>query len=44
MTTPRPYQAARSVPLALQELERCAGTQFDPLHEQRCVAFLQETR
>lgn len=26
----RPYRAARSVPEALAELRRCAGTQFDP--------------
>ena len=30
MTTDRPYRKARSVPDALRELQRCAGTQFDP--------------
>ncbi|HVB21959.1 MAG TPA: diguanylate cyclase [Ktedonobacteraceae bacterium] len=30
MLTEHPYQAARSVGDALDELERCAGTQFDP--------------
>ena len=30
MTTDRPYRQARSVPDALEELHRCAGTQFDP--------------
>jgi HD-GYP domain-containing protein (c-di-GMP phosphodiesterase class II) len=30
MTTDRPYRRAVSVPEALQELHRCAGTQFDP--------------
>jgi two-component system cell cycle response regulator len=30
MTFPRPYAAQRSVPEALAELRRCAGTQFDP--------------
>ncbi|MFZ1992889.1 MAG: diguanylate cyclase [Solirubrobacteraceae bacterium] len=30
MTADRCYQAARSVPEALAELRRCAGTQFDP--------------
>lgn len=30
MTTDRPYRAARSSAEALAELERCAGTHFDP--------------
>jgi diguanylate cyclase (GGDEF)-like protein len=30
MTSDRCYQAARSLPEALAELRRCAGTQFDP--------------
>jgi two-component system, cell cycle response regulator len=30
MTSPRPYSAARAPEQALAELERCAGTQFDP--------------
>ena len=30
MTADRPYRQARSVPDALEELRRCAGTQFDP--------------
>jgi HD-GYP domain-containing protein (c-di-GMP phosphodiesterase class II) len=30
MTTERPYRAARPVSEAVAELERCAGTQFDP--------------
>jgi HD-GYP domain-containing protein (c-di-GMP phosphodiesterase class II) len=30
MTTDRSYRAARSVDEALEELRRCAGTQFDP--------------
>jgi HD-GYP domain-containing protein (c-di-GMP phosphodiesterase class II) len=30
MTADRPYRQARSVPDALDELRRCAGTQFDP--------------
>ncbi len=41
MTTPRPYQAAQPVPTALRELERCAGTQFDPLLVQQCISSLQ---
>lgn len=30
MTSTRSYSRARPVPVALAELERCAGTQFDP--------------
>jgi putative nucleotidyltransferase with HDIG domain len=30
MTSRRPYRSARSAPEALDELERCAGSQFDP--------------
>jgi len=30
MTHARPYQSARSIEWALEELARCAGTQFDP--------------
>ena len=44
MTTARPYQPARSVSVAVQELERGAGTQFDPLLVQRCVVSLQGRR
>jgi HD-GYP domain-containing protein (c-di-GMP phosphodiesterase class II) len=31
MTAPRPYRAALTIGAALAELERCSGTQFDPL-------------
>jgi HD-GYP domain-containing protein (c-di-GMP phosphodiesterase class II) len=30
MTSDRPYRPARSVAQAVEELDRCAGTQFDP--------------
>ncbi len=30
ITTDRPYRAGRSAEEALEELRRCAGTQFDP--------------
>ena len=30
MTTPRPYAAQRTIPEAITELRRCAGSQFDP--------------
>jgi putative nucleotidyltransferase with HDIG domain len=36
MTTTRSYRAALSIPRAIDELERCAGSQFDP----RVVAAL----
>ncbi|MGZ3644549.1 MAG: HD-GYP domain-containing protein [Ktedonobacteraceae bacterium] len=43
MTTPRPYQQARPISAAIQELERCAGTQFDPLLVQQCSASLRSS-
>jgi HD-GYP domain-containing protein (c-di-GMP phosphodiesterase class II) len=30
MTSPRPYREQQSAKQALEELRRCAGTQFDP--------------
>jgi HD-GYP domain-containing protein (c-di-GMP phosphodiesterase class II) len=30
MTTDRPYQPARAASVAVEEINRCAGTQFDP--------------
>jgi HD-GYP domain-containing protein (c-di-GMP phosphodiesterase class II) len=30
LTSDRPYRAARTIPETIQELRRCAGTQFDP--------------
>ena len=30
MTTPRPYRSAVEFPEAIEEMRRCAGTQFDP--------------
>jgi len=30
MTTDRPYRKAMTTEAALAEIERCAGTQFDP--------------
>jgi HD-GYP domain-containing protein (c-di-GMP phosphodiesterase class II) len=38
MTTDRPYRRGRSAAEAMAELERCAGSQFDP----RVVATLGE--
>ncbi|GLW44577.1 metal-dependent phosphohydrolase [Streptomyces sp. NBRC 14336] len=37
MTSNRSYSRARPVPVALAELERCAGTQFDPRMVQALV-------
>jgi HD-GYP domain-containing protein (c-di-GMP phosphodiesterase class II) len=31
MTNERPYRAAMKIDLALAEIERCRGSQFDPL-------------
>ena len=31
MTSPRPHAAERGEEAALEELQRCAGTQFDPV-------------
>ena len=41
MISDRPYSAARSVADAVAELERCAGTQFDPAV---VAAFVAEVR
>jgi HD-GYP domain-containing protein (c-di-GMP phosphodiesterase class II) len=37
MTSHRPYQATLSIRDALDELGRCAGTQFDPLLTDSCI-------
>jgi HD-GYP domain-containing protein (c-di-GMP phosphodiesterase class II) len=40
MTSPRPYRRALTSARALHEIERCAGTQFDPqLAELFCDAW-----
>jgi putative nucleotidyltransferase with HDIG domain len=41
MTTNRSYRAARPVSEALEELQRCAGTQFDPQVVDALVAVAQ---
>lgn len=41
MTTPRPYARPISVPEALEELERCAGTQFDPVLVAAFTSFMR---
>lgn len=42
MTTTRSYRGARSVETALEELRRCAGSQFDPPFVAALVAAIQE--
>jgi diguanylate cyclase (GGDEF)-like protein/putative nucleotidyltransferase with HDIG domain len=44
ITSDRPYRAARSVDEAVEELQRCAGTQFDPVVIEALVAEINETR
>jgi hypothetical protein len=41
LTAERPYRAARSRAIALDELRRCAGTQFDPRVVAAFAAALQ---
>ena len=43
MTTTRPYRAKLTVAAALEELERHAGTQFDPSVARALVAHVRET-
>jgi hypothetical protein len=42
MTTTRSYRGARSTEAALEELIRCAGTQFDPAMVAAMVAAIEE--
>ena len=41
ITTVRPYKSARSVEWAIEELTRCAGTQFDPEIARLLVEMLE---
>jgi len=41
MTTPRPYARPLTVPEALEELDRCAGTQFDPVLVAAFTSFMR---
>ncbi|WP_313731989.1 bifunctional diguanylate cyclase/phosphohydrolase [Cohnella nanjingensis] len=41
MTTERPYQETKSFEEALHELERCSGTQFDPVLVQVFVPYMK---
>jgi two-component system cell cycle response regulator len=42
MTSTRPYRTAMTVEAALEELERCAGTQFDPTVARVLAAHVRE--
>ncbi len=42
MTLDRPYRAGMSFEAALQEVERCAGTQFDPELAKLFVSLIRE--
>jgi HD-GYP domain-containing protein (c-di-GMP phosphodiesterase class II) len=44
MTTDRPYRPARPWDKALAELDRCAGTQFDPAVVQALAAILAKSK
>jgi diguanylate cyclase (GGDEF)-like protein len=44
MITDRPYQLACSPAVALVELRRCAGSQFDPQVVESLIGLLQETQ
>jgi diguanylate cyclase (GGDEF)-like protein/putative nucleotidyltransferase with HDIG domain len=44
ITSDRPYRAARSHSDAIEELTRCAGTQFDPNVTQALIGFLYGQR
>jgi HD-GYP domain-containing protein (c-di-GMP phosphodiesterase class II) len=42
MTSPRPYRDPIGAAAALAELERCAGTQFDPVLAEACLEVWDE--
>ncbi|MEW5322341.1 HD-GYP domain-containing protein [Geobacillus thermoleovorans] len=42
MTTERPYQPTKTFEEALEEIERCAGTQFDPVYAAKFIAFVRK--
>jgi two-component system, cell cycle response regulator len=44
MLDDRPYAAARNLESAVAELERCAGSQFDPQVVEAFAAVLAERR
>ncbi|MEK4608452.1 diguanylate cyclase [Geobacillus sp. FSL K6-0789] len=42
MTTERPYQRTKTFEEAVEEIKRCAGTQFDPAYAAKFIAFVRE--
>src|SRR3954470_10238084 len=42
MTSPRPYRPALSGERALEEIQRCSGTQFDPVVAETFVSLCRE--
>ena len=44
MTSTRSYRGARSVDEAVEELERCKGTQFDPVMVEALVVGARQRR
>ncbi|WP_456307849.1 diguanylate cyclase [Geobacillus vulcani] len=42
MTTERPYQPTKTFEEALEEIKRCAGTQFDPVYAAKFIAFVRK--
>ena len=42
MITDRPYRKARSIEYIIAELQRCSGTQFDPLVTEAAIKILKE--
>ncbi|WP_252181462.1 diguanylate cyclase [Geobacillus thermoleovorans] len=42
MTTERPYQRTKTFEEAVEEIDRCAGTQFDPVYAAKFIAFVRK--
>ena len=42
MTNNRPYKSAMSKNKAIKELEKCAGTQFDPTLFQSFIEYIND--
>ena len=44
MTTDRPYKKGKTLLEAIEELQRCAGTQFDPELTKVFIKYLKRER
>lgn len=42
MTTERPYQRTKTFDEAVEEINRCAGMQFDPIYAAKFIEFVKE--